>query len=293
MFIKAIQKVEQYTRPLHTIAKSYSGLITPGAGTLFFVNEDAVAITCKHVLNIITQADQINAQYNDFKNERSKIKQDDYYQLNVKNLETKFNYRDETIVQIKHQFVNTVDQLRQIKCIPHPTLDLAIVKFEGFQRTHYNSYATFVKDPNKIKQGKSLCRLGYPFPEFNNFRHNPATDDIEWTTVGNRNTPTFPLDGIITRFVNGDNRLMSIEMSTPGLRGQSGGPLFDSDGLVYGMQFKTSHHHLGFDMDEVEIVKNGIKTKVSNYPFLHVGHSVHVERITEFLKQHDIKFYEE
>ena len=82
-------------------------------------------------------------------------------------------------------------------------------------------------------------------------------------------------------------------MSTPGLRGQSGGPLFDSDGLVYGMQYMTSHLHLGFDIKDKEIVHDGKKTKVSNYPFLNIGHCIHVDRIKEFLTQHNIKFYEE
>ena len=73
-------------------------------------------------------------------------------------------------------------------------------------------------------------------------------DDIEWTNSGNPNSPLSPLDGIITRFGVDNNQIVSIEMSTPGLRGQSGGPLFDSEGLVYGMHYLTSHLHPGFDL---------------------------------------------
>jgi len=81
-------------------------------------------------------------------------------------------------------------------------------------------------------------------------------------------------------------------MSTPGLRGQSGGPLFDKDGKIYGMQFATSHLHLGFDVQDKEIMNNCKKTKVSNYPFLHVGICVHVDKIKAFLLQHNIAFTE-
>ena len=81
-------------------------------------------------------------------------------------------------------------------------------------------------------------------------------------------------------------------MSTPGLRGQSGGPLFDREGIVYGMQHLTSHLHLGFDIKEKEIIQDGKKTKVSNFPFLHVGHCIHVDRIKDFLKEHHINYDE-
>ncbi|WP_372642517.1 hypothetical protein [Ancylomarina sp.] len=82
-------------------------------------------------------------------------------------------------------------------------------------------------------------------------------------------------------------------MTTPGLKGQNGGPLFDTDGFIYGMQFLTNHLYLGFDIDNKEIINNGKKTKVSNHPLLDVGHCISVERIKEFLNQYNVKFYEE
>ncbi len=93
-----------------------------------------------------------------------------------------------------------------------------------------------------------MYRLGYPFPEFSNFQYNRITDDIEWTTTGNPHSPKFPLDGMVTRFGGDSVQNLTIEMSTPGLRGQSGAPLFNSEGLIYGMQFMTSRLHLGFDL---------------------------------------------
>ena len=291
MFESAIDNVLQFTRPLHTISRTYGGLILPGSSTFFFVNNNGVAITCKHVLDLIPAADNINQSYLQFKAERERIPKDGKYKRNLQGLEIKYKYNADSTIQLKNNFLNCFDTIKEITCHAHPTLDLAIMEFKGFNKIYYTSHARFIKDNNKIKQGKSLCRIGFPFPEFNNFKHNPDTDDIEWTNTGNPNSPSFPIDGIVTRFVGSNqNEITGIEMSTPGLKGQSGGPLFDTAGNIYGMQFATNHLHLGFDMKDIEIINNGKKSKVSNYPFLHVGICVHADKIKEFLHQHNINF---
>ncbi|MFN8406280.1 MAG: trypsin-like peptidase domain-containing protein [Sphingobacteriaceae bacterium] len=293
MFVEAIEKVDLFTRPIHTISRTYGGLVTPGSATLFFVNDEGVAVTCKHVLNVIAQADGINKHYAQFRTERDTLPRDTYLKKKLRELEFKYKFNNDTLIQTKNNFINTFDLISDIQCHAHPTLDLAILVFKGFSKKYYQGYATFLKDTSRIKQGRYLCRLGYPFPEFNNFEYNTGRDDIEWTNKGNPNSPRFPLDGIITRFVGTEqHQLTAIEMSTPGLRGQSGGPLFDRDGIIYGMQHQTSHLHLGFDMKDKEIIQDGKRTKVSNYPFLHVGHCIHVDRIKDFLREHDIKYYE-
>lgn len=293
MFEKAIVNVLQFTRPLHTISRTYGGLVMPGSSTFFFVNDSGVAITCKHVLDLIPAADNINNSFLQFKSERDRIPKDGKYKRNLLGLEMKYKYTAEATVQLKNNFLNCFDKIEQIVCHPHPTLDLAILEFKGFDKVFYNSHAKFIKDSSAIQQGKYLCRLGFPFPEFNNFKHNSDTDDIEWTNTGNPSSPSFPIDGIVTRFVGDPNLgITGIEMSTPGLRGQSGGPLFDIDGNIYGMQSATKHLHLGFDIKELEIINNGKKSKVSNFPFLHVGVCVHVDKIKEFLREHKIGFTE-
>lgn len=293
MLIDAIKKVEKFTRSIHTISKTYGGTINPGTSTLLFVNENGVAVTCKHVLEIIIQADPINFHYQKFINEKNALPKNGRYKSSLSTLAKKYNYKNDITEQLKNQFVNCVDTLTNIKYHTHPTLDLAIIEFQGFTKLLYTSYATFVKDSNKIQPGKYVCKLGYPFPEFNNYQENPATEEIEFTNVGNTSSPQFPLDGIITRFIGTDGNINAIETSTPGLKGQSGGPLFDSVGLVYGMQYATNHLHLGFDIKNYDIINNSKKEKISNNPFLHVGHCLHVDQIKNFLRLHKIKFYEE
>jgi S1-C subfamily serine protease len=237
--------------------------------------------------------DPLNSQYQAFKKEKDALgkKIDGKYKKGLSALETKYNFKlEESVIQIQNRIMDSFDTIAGIECISHPTLDLAILKFKGFTKQQYTSHAVFVNDKNKVKQGKSLCRLGYPFAEFNNFQFKSDIDDIEFTSEGHLGTPTFPIDGIITRnLLAADGNIWGIEMSTPGLKGQSGCPLFDSNGQVYGMQSATNHLHLGFDIKGKEILSEGKKIKLNVQPLLHVGYCIHVNIIKDFLKQHNIK----
>ena len=294
MFEHSIETVADFTRPVNSIIRTYGGKqIIPGSATLFFVNDEGYAITCKHVVDMLSSADNINNNYAAFKKERDSLPKDGKYKMALKGLEMKYKYAADSLVQIKNTFVDCVDTMSGYTCHMHPTHDLAIIKFNDFNKIHYTSHATFLKDATQIKQGNFLCRLGFPFPEFTNFKFNEVADDIEWTTTGIQVSPRFPIEGMVTRFLADDGKLTGIEMSTPGLRGQSGGPLFNKNGIVYGMQFSTKHLHLGFDLVDKEIlIENKIK-KISDYSFIHLGQCIHVDIIKAFLAEHHVTFYQQ
>lgn len=294
MFISAIERVSKFTRPVNSIIRTYGGKqLIPGSSTLFFVNESGYAITCRHVVELLGNAEHMNAQFSQFRAERNSILPGSKQKAQLKGLEIKYKYQADTVIQVKNNFVDCVDSMSGFTCHTHPTLDLAIIKFNDYKNIHYQDCARFLRDTSRIKQGKFLCRLGFPFPEFNNFIFNAATDDIEWTNQGISRSPQFPIEGMVTRFLADQQQLYGIELSTPGLRGQSGGPLFDEKGTVYGMQFSTKHLHLGFDLVDTEIlVNNGVK-KISDYSFLHLGQCIHADAIKNFLRQHQVPFYEE
>lgn len=294
MFKDSIEKVANFTRPIHTIMRLYGGKqIIPGAGTLFFVNQEGYAVTCKHVIEVLIASENMQKTLTEFKSERDKLPKDGKFNGYLKGLELKYKYNPETTIQMKSTFVDCVDSVSGYSWILHPKYDLAIVKFDNYRALHYRDYAIFRKDPTQIKQGEFLCRLGFPFPEFNNFQYNEPNDDIEWTNTGVKSSPRFPIEGMVTRFLADEGKLYGIEMSTPGLKGQSGGPLFNKDGIVYGMQFSTKHLHLGFDIEDKEILHNNKIKKISNYSFIHLGQCIHAETIKEFLKEHNVNYYEE
>jgi hypothetical protein len=295
MFKTAIEKVGGFTRAIHFISNIYGEKeILPGAATLFFVNEDAIAITCKHVSSLIRQTSDISKKYQDFLEEKKQMIKSGSYNKKLKDLKERYAYdKPDNACQLLYQLVDCVDKITTIDVIEHPTVDLAIVSLKGFTSKMYNGYAVFAKSNNELQPGLFLCRLGYPFPEFTNFVYDDAEEKINWSSQPTR-VVRFPIDGMVTRHLaSPDGKISGVELSTPGLRGQSGGPLFDQQGLIYGMQSMTSHLHLGFDMKNQEIISGGKKLKITNQPFLHVGHCVHVDIIKEFLKANGVKYYEE
>lgn len=293
MFVEAIESVDQFTRPIHFIFRYYQGAdIIPGTGTLFFVNENGFAITCRHVAKQILYAQSIYENYLKFNAELRKFERDPGLETQRRNLEAKYKINSGTPIRILFNFVNCFSAHKSLAIHLHPTQDLAIIQFRDFDAKMYQGNARFLKNSKQIKQGKYLCRLGYPFPEFTNYEYNRHTNDIIWTKEGRINTPSFPIDGIVTRHIGDNNNVLGIEMSTPGLRGQSGGPLFDGNGVIYGMQSSTRHLHLGFDQVNREVITDGQRQRVSNYPFLNVGQCVHVDVIKNFLREKNVAFYE-
>ena len=295
MFVKAIEEIQKFTRPVHTILRHYNNdFIEPGAATLFFVNEQGVAITCKHVLDLLIQEHVINEKYANFKRDKRDLVSEisGVKSEGLLKLEEKYQYtQPASIAQLKNFLINCTDS-STYDYIPHPILDLAILKFKNVNQYHYSSFATFIKEGSDLKQGKSLCRFGFPFAEFTNFWYDIVNDEINFTSTGNINSPSFPIEGIVTRHVGDGQNIVGVELSTPGLKGQSGGPLFDTNGLICGMQSATVQYHLGFDEQKIEILSQGKKVSTTNHSFLNVGRCVHVDAIKAFLKLNAIKYYE-
>jgi hypothetical protein len=147
-----------------------------------------------------------------------------------------------------------------------------------------------IKDPSKgLNPGTNLCKLGYPFhqikasfdEEKNQFKFDPGVLPL----------PRFPIEGIFTRNVligkSGDGKyeIKLLETSSPGLRGQSGGSIFDTNGTVWAIQSRTGHLPLGFSPK----VKKGGR-EIEENQFLNVGLGVHPELIVAFLADNGIKF---
>lgn len=291
MFSSAIETASRFTRPIHTITRGYgSNEVTPGSGTLFIVNEEGWALTCRHVVEVLLSADRINHHYHLFREELMQKWNEPGFDIHKKQLESKYQMSDRTLISLLNMFVNCVDRMDGFDVLIHPRYDLALIRFKGFTKLFCDVFPVFPEDDGFLKPGMMLCRLGFPFPEFSNYRYDQQTDRIEWTQHGQHQSPMFPIEGMITRFLTDANGIHGIEMSTPGLRGQSGGPLFDERGMVLGMQYETKHLHLGFDIENKEISVNGQRKMVSDYSFIHLGHCIHVSVLKAFMREHGVRF---
>lgn len=205
----------------------------------------------------------------------------------------KYQLSRKAVFEVKNRIVNCIEGQLDLEIISHPILDVALLHFKTFSKLLCTTFPVFAKDTTNLKQGKFLCRLGFPFPEFTNFQYIENSDTIDWTTTGRTDTPIFPIEGMLTRhLISETGQVVGFELSTPGLRGQSGGPAFDVEGKIWGMQFATNHLDLNFDVN-IDVIRNGEKKNVRDSAFLHVGHCMHVDVLKSFMQQHNVLFQEQ
>ena len=162
-----------------------------------------------------------------------------------------------------------------------PEADLAVGKPGGFDPGQVGGVPVFQVDG--MGPGASLCRLGFPFHAVE-ASYDEAADRFE-LAANTLPIPRFPNEGIMTRFFHDDTAtrvlfdVRFVETSSPGLRGQSGGPIFDTDGHVWGIQAHTTHVPLGFD-PELEIGGR----KVVEHQFMNVGVGASGDTVVAFLE---------
>ena len=294
MFEKGIETAAGFTRAIHTVCRNHkSEVIQPGAATLFFVNPEGWALTCGHVADLLAASHQLGERRRAFRAELQAGLGQGKKRALERELERKHGFSRQKPFEVLNRFFNCVEGgLANVHFIRRKELDVALLHFTEFDRLLCDSFPVFSSD-DRPKQGKLLCRLGFPFPEFQNYEYDKAAGEVRWTEAGRRDTPRFPIEGMVTRhLLDGSGNRVGFEMSTPGLRGQSGGPAFDAAGLVWGMQSSTNHLDLDFDVVEQEVLRNGQRKRVSASTFLHVGHCMDVGVLKSFMREHGVQFQE-
>ena len=146
------------------------------------------------------------------------------------------------------------------------------------------------KDPEKLRPGTSLCRTGFPFiKDVTEFDENTGGFRIK---KGVLPMAFFPNEGIHTRNIfmgrsrDGDFEKLYVETSSPGIKGQSGGPIFDKNGCIAGMQAFTQHFALDFRPSAVN--EKGETVEVNQ--FMNIGVGVHVKTIRAILDSKGVKY---
>jgi hypothetical protein len=289
MFTKAIKIVSAFTQPVIICKKYESGNIECGCASFILLNSDGWGLTASHVLNDFHLYNQQSKQHEE--NDKLIFSVHNDSSLNLKQKKKKISQIpriNNRIVELSYWWGS--DNVQVENYTWNNLIDLAIVKINGLPSLPKDSYPIFKSSLNfdELPIGRSLCRTGFPFHEIN------ATYDENKKTFtfapGTLPIPRFPNDGILTRGVimvdeNTKAKSHFIETSTPGLRGQSGGPIFDTNGYVWGIQSQTKHLALGFSPKIKEHSK-----EITEHQFLNVGIGVFVGEISKFLQDNNIKF---
>jgi hypothetical protein len=254
MFREANAVARQFTWPIVLSKVDGEGKCTAGIGSFVVVNTDGWIVTAYHILNQFLKLQQQTVDFRSFEAEHAKLQSDltldkRERQKAIRNL--KWPAKTDATAHGAWWGRNGV-QITKWAAVP--IVDLAIAKLEPFDPAWVTTYPTF-KDPSKdFEPGVSLCKLGFPFHTITPI-WDAAKGQFE-LPPGALPLPLFPIDGIFTRTVMHTvpantpapaYPLQSIETSSPGLRGQSGGPTFDTKGTIWAIQSRTAHYALGFD----------------------------------------------
>jgi hypothetical protein len=286
VFREANAIARQFTRPIVISRKSIGGECTAAIGAYTLLNQEGYFLTAFHIVKQWQQTlDDLNTT--------RKIKADITTIQNDANLSG-----DEKRRRLKKQdkahngmiedasLWLGVDGLVTEFFGGFEAIDLGIGKLQNFASATGTTFP-ILKDPKKdYEPGVSLCRLGYPF-----FSVTPIFDQVSGNFQLPSVPPFFSSEGIFCRTIEIVPHasqspfpfpMQWIETSSPGLRGQSGGPIFDKNGTVWGIQSNTFCYPLGFEPE----IRQGQKI----HQFLSVGRGVHMSTVVSALYQQNVNF---
>jgi hypothetical protein len=291
MFRKAYAIAKEFTRPVVLSRRTVAGKCSAGIGSYVVVNDQGWIVTAARIMQQFAELMEGDQKARSVEATVETINRD--AALDPKE-------RRKRLSSIPRLPKNGTDrgsawwgwpgvQLKGFTAIP--AADIAVGRLEPFDPSWTTTYPTF-KDPSKdFEPGVSLCRLGFPLHNIQPLWDAPTSSFH--LPPGSTPLPFFPIDGILTRFgqieVDGGTPppfpLLMIETSSPGLRGQSGGPIVDAQGTIWGIQSATIHYPLGFD-PPVPGSTRGEK----EHQFLNVGLGVHPETIFGLFRQAGVGF---
>lgn len=260
MFAEALRSATGFTYPYVALRQSASGNVYSMLGAFVVVNPAGWIVTSAHIVEELlaaqrsAEADRPNGGPEERVTQRSEI-------------------------WALPGFESTHPQLTGGRV--NPAADLAVGRLEPFDATSISAYPVLRDNARApLMQGEGVCRYGFPFHAV-----KATTDGQGGFRVAEDAFPvsSFALDGIIARFnrralTPGSSGLF-IETSTPGLRGQSGGPLLDRAGRLCGIQSHTAHLDLGFDAAYTDAEGKAVTER----QFLNVGLASHVDEMRALL----------
>lgn len=286
MFVSAIETASKFTLPV-VISQRFQNRVESGCGTFILLNSDGWILTAAHIIQPLDIHHQQQTEIADFNQKVAEINAN-------RNLTDKQKRNHIAGLQTNPDWIFNISYWWGRDGINIPTFtmdffrDLAIGRIENFNPAGIQEYPVFKNPLEGMSPGRSLCRLGYPFHSISS-SFDPVTNRFN-LAPGTLPIPRFPIEGIFTREAifkdtNSGRQAKFLETSSPGLRGQSGGPIFDVNGNIWALQSRTIHLPLGFSPK----IKIGNK-EIEEHQFINAGLGTHVEEIINFLRENHVTF---
>lgn len=286
MFAEATQKAAQFTRPVVISMYTHAGVCRSSIGSFVILNREGWILTAWHILDLSNTLAKSMADCHAHDASVKSVADDPTLNPEARAAALAALGPGDPDWIRQYSLWWGIDGCSVTDVMGLPGADLAVGRLQPFDPSWVTEYPV-LKDPAKpMLIGTGLCKLGYPFHsitpifEHNQFRLPP----------GSVPPPLFPIEGIFTRQIAVGRMpegfpLAYLETSSPGLRGQSGGPTYDARGTLWAIQSRTAHLALGFNPP----VPGGTAGQVE-HQFLNVGHGVHPATIKGALDQIGVSY---
>jgi hypothetical protein len=251
-------------------ARLANGTVDTQVGTFVVINSDGWAFTAGHLFDSFVK----------FQSDQKKIKE--AAEMN----DAKPGSVEPDMKWItNHSFWFGSDGVRMSRVYVNRQIDIALMKLENLNDV--KTYPVF-RTPESIIPGTSVCRLGFAFSEVK----SEFLKDTKAFTIPKGILPLtfYPTEGMHTRDIvegvtqDGFDRIF-VDTSSPSFRGQSGGPLYDTEGRIYGINVRTQIRRLDFD--------NVMRPRDELLPekqYANFGQAVHVRTLIEIMKKNNVSF---
>ena len=297
MFSTAVPIAAGFTRPMVISSRTAQGACTTTIGACVVLNREGWILTAGHLLEIVRRQQESARRHEGYRGNVVEFHRDTAADKRFRKRGVRTFQRPAKTTVRNHSVWWGADGTGLVEAKIVPAADLAFGRLEPFDPASVPRYPV-LKDPSRgHAPGRSLCKLGFPL-----HRIDPVFDEAANTFTlppGSVPLPALPLDGMFTRIVNarapgigdGDGDAdpsLFIETSTPSLIGQMGGPVFDAEAVVWGIQSHTMHHSLGFRPP----VPGGREGQVE-HQFLNTGLAVHASVIRGVLDASGVEYEKE
>jgi hypothetical protein len=282
LFARAYAVAAGFTRPIVISHRTWAGRVEANAATYVILNSDGWFATAAHVFGPHVKFDSDRAEIAAHRAALDALEADPDLSASRRRSQRRLlesGARPDWLTNISYWWGR--DGVGFVDVQFDGELDLAIGRLDPFPSDFASSFPTFKNPDVDFDPGTSLCRLGYPFHEID-VSFDAATNAF---MIDKKQLAAFPLEGIFTRTISGGTNtagsipILMIETSSPGLRGQSGGPVFDARGRVWGIQSRTKHIALGFN-PVVEVSGR----KVEEHQFINLGWAVHPRVVIDYAR---------